>query len=60
LDFEGYAPREDVFEIFSYRRGYTMRGFGTRGSGVKALSDDQYERLFRSFKGRPAMPVRRA
>ena len=57
LDFEGYTPREEVFEVLNYRCGYTMRGFGTRGSGVKALSGDQYDGLFHRFKRRRAMPT---
>jgi hypothetical protein len=58
VDFSGFIPRGDVFRIMGQPVGYTMRWFGSRGSGVKQLTESQSAELLRIFARRQAMPIR--
>lgn len=50
MDHDGFVPRSEVYRVLGYKDGYTMRGFGMRGSGVRPISQDQSERLLVRFR----------
>jgi hypothetical protein len=52
VNFEGFVPRPEVLEALGFGPGYKIRGFG-RGSGLKRLAEDQYQRLLTKFLQRP-------
>lgn len=49
-DHDGFVGWEDVNDVLGYRDGYTMRGFGVRGSGVRPVTEDQHDRLLGLFR----------
>jgi hypothetical protein len=50
LDKNGFVPRRELNEVLEYKPNYNLRGFGMRGSGVKELTEEQYNELYRRFR----------
>lgn len=48
---DGFIPRSNINRVLGYKRGYSFRGFGTKNSGLKELTLDQYVVLRELFKG---------
>jgi hypothetical protein len=50
LDRDGYIPRREICEVLDYSVNYNFRGFGMRRSGVRELTEEQYNELVRLFR----------
>jgi hypothetical protein len=51
VDHAGFVGRADVYRLLNFKAGYTMRGFGSEGSGIKRLTESQYSELLDLFRG---------
>jgi len=53
ISMNGFVPRIKVNEILGYKPGNTLRGFGDYKSGLKKLSETEYNELVSEFKKHP-------
>src|SRR5271157_1120612 len=51
LSKSGFVPREIMNATLGYKLGYNLRGFGDLHSGLKKITEDQYNDLVRMFRG---------
>ena len=49
INSHGFIPREKVNQILGYAKDYHYRGFGTKHSGVKEITQQQYRDLLKYF-----------
>lgn len=50
IDDNGFVPRIDVNRILGYRLNYNLHGFGTRHSGLKEITELQFQQLYALFQ----------
>jgi hypothetical protein len=50
LDTSGYVPRRELNEVLEYKPTYNLHGFGVQNSGVKELTEQQYNDLLGKFR----------
>jgi len=53
ISMNGFVPRLRVNQILGYKLGNTLRGFGDYKSGLKKLSESEYNELLGEFKKHP-------
>lgn len=53
ISMNGFVPRLKVNQILGYKPGNPLRGFGDFKSGLKKLSESEYNELFDVFKKHP-------
>ena len=49
INSHGFIPRNIVNRIIGYEENYNFRGFGSEHSGVKELSEEEYNLLLKEF-----------
>jgi len=49
VNSSGFVPREQVCLVLGYAPTYNFRGFGTRHSGLKEITEEQFEQLRSMF-----------
>ncbi len=49
LTRSGFVPRQEVAEILGYKRNYNFRGFGQEHSGLREISESQFNALLNQF-----------
>jgi hypothetical protein len=49
INSKGFIRRRDLARILGYREEYPFKGFGDKHSGVKRLSQDEYEAIHSAF-----------
>lgn len=47
----GFVPRKHMNQLLGYKVGYNLRGFGDLHSGLKKISEVQYNDLVTKFRG---------
>ena len=50
LNSVGFVPRPQLAGLLGYSKDYAFRGFGDRHSGVKRLSEDEFEAIRSAFR----------
>lgn len=50
LSRTGFVPRQDLLGILGYRPNYNLRGFGEYHSGLKKVTQEQFDALVRRFQ----------
>lgn len=54
----GFVPRADVAEALGYKRSYNFHGFGHQHSGLREVSQLEFERLLDLFTGGRPIPTK--
>jgi hypothetical protein len=50
LSRSGFVPRHKLASILGYNQSYTFRGFGTQHSGLRELSEEEFNTIRKRFK----------
>jgi hypothetical protein len=50
LSRSGFVPRHELASILGYNSSYTFRGFGTQHSGLRELSQEEFNTILKRFK----------
>lgn len=52
LSKSGFVPRQRINEVLGYKTDYNFRGFGDLHSGLKKISEEQFNDLLTIFRGK--------
>ena len=51
-DEEGFVSRKELCRLLGYKTNYYLRGFGLRRSGVRELTEEEFNELLSTFRQR--------